>query len=239
MTRKAAADFLIRTVLDEAFRELATTDPQRAFEGYDLSEEEQSILRGRDDRLLGLLGQAVARPEAVGEQAAKQEPPQPHGTPLPTLPEVKLLLRLAPHAVQQPDSLSEVAYAASLHPWPGDQEPKGAATDGANQSEGENTAAQSEIAWVIRISPTVVEAQEAGLKVSYVASIHPLAAGEEEEQPSAQAPVRTLTNAPWNHHTESSAAKAAANAVLAGDPSERYQKLLDLIQAVQTGDHRG
>ena len=43
MKRGSAADFLVRTVLDGAFRELAIANPQRAFEGYELSEEEKDI----------------------------------------------------------------------------------------------------------------------------------------------------------------------------------------------------
>ena len=90
------ADFLVRTVLDEAFRELARTNPQRAFEGFDLSEDEKEILCARDQRLLGLLGAAVAQENRSGEDRPA-EIPSPRGAPTkPSLPEVKLLLRLVP-----------------------------------------------------------------------------------------------------------------------------------------------
>ena len=239
MTRRSAADYLIRAVLDEAFRELAVADPKRAFEGYDLSEEEQEILRSRDGRLLGLLGEAVAHARAFVEHPAEEGSSKTAESPLPSLPEVKLLLRLAPHARQLPDSASEVAYAASLHPWPGDDETS-PTPNGAHAENGEQTEEHhAEIAWIVRITPTVVGPQETGLKVAYSASIHPLAVGTDEKQPSAQGPTQASARSPWSHHLESSAAKAAARAVRAGDASRRYEKLLELIQALQTGDDRG
>jgi len=45
MKRGSAADLLIRAVLAEAFRELALANPERAFEGFDLSEEEEEFRR--------------------------------------------------------------------------------------------------------------------------------------------------------------------------------------------------
>ncbi|MCP4249640.1 MAG: hypothetical protein GY778_21580, partial [bacterium] len=47
MKGKSTADFLIRVVLDDAFRELALDDPQRAFEGYDLSPAQRELLSSR------------------------------------------------------------------------------------------------------------------------------------------------------------------------------------------------
>jgi hypothetical protein len=239
MARGSAADFLIRTVLDEAFRELALADPQRAFEGYDLSEEEQEILRSRDDRLLGLLGEAAAYGQALVEHPAEDESAKAAESSLPTLPEVKLLLQLVPHSAQQPDSPSNIAYAASLHPWPGDHNSKTADAESGERTDIHNDPALPGIAWIIRITPTVLDAQEDGLKVAYAASIHPLGVGAEQQQQPTEGATRALAGSVWNHQVESSAAKAAARAVRASDASQRYEKLLELIQALQTGDDRG
>ncbi len=238
MTRGSAADFLIRTVLDEAFRELALAEPQRAFEEYDLSAEEKKILSSPDDRLLGLLGAASVRGEAADEHPPKKAVSKPAAAPLPRLPEVKLLLRLAPHAAQLPDSKSRVAYTASLHPWPHDRAPKSTDAESDEQSAGHDDGPPPEIAWIVRIKPTVIDAQETGLKVAYTASIHPLDADTGEEQPSAPGPTPAVASPPWNHHIESSAAQAAARAVLESDARQRYEKLLGLIHALQTGDER-
>lgn len=227
MTRGSAADFLIRTVLDEAFRELAMADPQRAFEGYDLSDEEREILSSRDDRLLGLLGRAVAQGQESVEHLETPRSSEAAAQSLPNLPEVKLVLRLAPHTPQPSEPASRAAYEASLHPW----------LDEYADEESNDTPPR--LAWIVRITPTVVDSRETGLTVAYSASIHPFVVRTGHRDSSAQEPTQALASPPWNHHIESSAAKDAARAVRASDASERYEKLLDLIHALQTGDDRG
>lgn len=227
MTRGSAADFLIRVVLDEAFRELAMADPQRAFEGYNLSDSERGILSGRDERLLELLGRAVAPGRASDAHREARDSSKAAARPLPTLPEVKLVLRLAPHTPQPAEATPQAAYEASLQPWL------------AEHATGQCGAAPAGLAWLVRITPTVVDSQEAGLTVAYSASIHPLAAGAGDSGPLNQQPARAPASPPWNHHIESSAAKEAALAVRASDARGRYEKLLDLIHALQTGDDRG
>ncbi len=239
MARGAATEFLIRTVLDDAFRELALTDPQRAFEGYDLSEEERDILCSRDGRLLGLLGAAVAHAKAPIEPTAKGESVETAESPLPSLPEVNLLLRLDPRVTQAPDSAPSVGYAASLMPWSGDHERKPTDAESTEQAEDHGDGTPPGVSWIIRITPTVVDSTEAGLKVAYHAAIHPDSANAGEEQSSVEWPTTTSAMSPWLHHVESAAAKAAAQAVRASDPDGRYEKLLELISTLQTGDERG
>ena len=239
MTRGSAADFLIRAVLDEAFRELAIADPQSAFEGYDLNEEEQEILRSRDARLLGLLGEAVGQAKASVEHPERTGGSKTTESSPPSLPEVKLLLRLEPQASQAPDSASGVAYAASLHPWPGDDESKRTDAQSDERTEGHEDGAPPKMAWMVRITPTVVEVLETGLKVAYSAAIHPFTADADVKQPSAQGPTRPSARSPWDHHVESTAAQAAARAVRASGAGQRYEKLLELIHALQTGDEGG
>ena len=236
MKRGSAADFLVRTVLDEEFRELALANPQRAFEGYELSEEEKDILRSRDHRLLGLLGEAVAHKGAPAEHQLQKEHTDPTAPTLPSLPEVKLLLRLAPHVPQSPGSETNVSYAASLHSWPCEEELE-TDPDSDEQATGQPGAAVGEVRWIVRITPNVVESQEAGLTVAYTASIHPLMADPNQVHPSVREPTQELASPPWNHHVESTAAKTAARAALAADRGERYGKLLELVHALQTGDN--
>ena len=232
------ADFLVRTVLDEAFRELTLSNPQRAFEGFDLTTKEKEILCARDHRLLGLLGAVVTQGKPVAEHPSPQAPSTPATPTLPALPEVMLLLRLAPRAAPGADSGAEVAYEASLHPWAGD----GAATTGPNTAEQDERgadAAVGEVRWMIRITPQVVNAKDSGLEVAYSASIHPVTGPDEPAPPPAMRPTAELSGSPWNHHVESSAARAAARAVHAAEPGQRYARLLELVQALQTGDESG
>ena len=236
MTRKSAANFLVRAVLDETFRDLALSNPQRAFEGFDLTEEEKEILRGRDHRVLGLLGDAVRLQEPVAEPTLEKAPPTPVAPTLPGLPEVKFLLRLIPQAVPSPGSDPKVSYAASLHPWPADDEPKGGSNSAAPT---ENGAEAAEVRWLIRIAPEVVESRDTGLAVAYSASIHPVTAEVDETGPADRAAPPEAAGSPWNHHLDSPAARAAAKAVQSADPSQRYAKLLELVNALQTGGHDG
>ena len=220
LTSGSAADFLIRTVLDDAFRDLAMADPRRAFEGYDLSLEEQDILSSRDERLLGLLGQAAGN---TGPQVTPPVKASPEDTPpaaAPVLPDVVLLLCLEPQTAQLPDSTAKVVYAASLHPWSGDVS---------------SPPVDAELTWLVRITPTVIEAQQAGLKVAYAASIQPFTGGAGEHVQPSSGPASAPAMTPWRHNLESPAAKAAAQAVLASEAPNRYQKLLELIRALQTG----
>ena len=48
MSQNAVQNIIGRAVMDEAFRKLLFSDPDKAFEGYDLTEEEKKILRALD-----------------------------------------------------------------------------------------------------------------------------------------------------------------------------------------------
>ncbi|MBL7223157.1 MAG: hypothetical protein ISS72_04830, partial [Candidatus Brocadiae bacterium] len=217
MRRESAADFLIRTVLDEQFRELAVADPHRAFEGYDLSEREREILLARDGRLLGLLGEAIGQDEAPAEPPHSDVGAATSASPTPSLPEVKLLLRLTPFVAQDPQSGTKVSYEASLHPWPDDGDPKSGDARRGQKTEPDGDCPPTEIKWMVRVVPTIVGSQESGLVVSYSASIHPVAEDADDVRPSAEAPTPKPASSPWTHHVESSAARAAARAGRACD----------------------
>jgi hypothetical protein len=229
LTTKSATDFLIRTVLDETFRELALNDPHSALEEYDLTDRQREIILARDSRLLELLGQAVDQREPVADPLPAgftgTHTPQP-----PDLPEVKLLLRLTPFVAPDAETNAKLSYEASLRPWPDQADPESApATDGATPA----------VSWMIRIAPTVVAAQETGTEVSYSASITPLATQQSETQPPTADAAAQPGTPPWYHHTESAAARAAARNVRQCDPTQRFGKLLELIRTLQIGDQGG
>ena len=94
---------------------------------------------------------------------------------------------------------------------------------------------------VVRINGVPVNAYqvEAGLQVAYSASIDCQLARRDQAIPPMPDAAQKLASPPWNHHVESSAAKAVAQAVRMADPDERYAKLLELVHALQTGDIGG
>lgn len=48
MSQQAVQNLIGRAVMDAAFRNLLFSDPDKAFEGYDLTEEEKNVLRNLD-----------------------------------------------------------------------------------------------------------------------------------------------------------------------------------------------
>jgi hypothetical protein len=48
MSKEAVQNLIGRAVMDEAFRELLFSDPEKAFEGSDLTPEEKKLLRSLD-----------------------------------------------------------------------------------------------------------------------------------------------------------------------------------------------
>ena len=62
MSQQAVQNLIGRAVMDEAFRELLFGDPDSAFEGYDLTEEEKEILRNLDaDEMTSFAGKLDER----------------------------------------------------------------------------------------------------------------------------------------------------------------------------------
>ncbi len=234
MKTGSVADFLVRVVLDEAFREQALADPKSALKGFDVSEEEKEILCRRDHRVLGLLGNAVTLQAEGGGHPAQLTPTESDTDTLPELADVKLVLRLAPQASKE----GAVSYAASLHPWTDDEKPP-QDVGTAEQAGGAAGTAPGDVAWIIQVVPTVVKSGEDGLTVSYSASIQPFLSGSANDGETGPPMTSATAGAPWNHHLESTAAKHAAKAVAVAEPDQRYQKLLELVHALQTGDDGG
>jgi len=126
--------FLIRAALDEVFLGLCRTDPVRAMEGFELSEEERGALRRQEPDLLMLLGQAVREgmgmaSEAAGDHAVEDEavdgpiPDQgtPSASPAPVpvaLPDVVFAVRLTPQATWSQTQGLQVSYSATIEPLP-------------------------------------------------------------------------------------------------------------------------
>jgi hypothetical protein len=48
MSQQAVQNLIGRAVMDAEFRNLLFSDPDKAFEGYDLTEEEKNVLRNLD-----------------------------------------------------------------------------------------------------------------------------------------------------------------------------------------------
>lgn len=216
--------FLVRTVLDDAFRELARTDPDAAFEAYDLSPADREVIRERGPAMLRLLGEALeAGDDAVPARPTPRAPPaeaapvqspkgDPRGTPvglddevepLPELPDAELLLRLRPQTHVDDQGDRKILHAASLHPWP--------PTDGDPGA----------VAFHLRFTPTVGRGRDGRVQVAYAGSLQSVSPGA--EPPPAE---------PWGHRTDTEAVREATRGVRDADPDDRYQRLLELAAAI-------
>lgn len=62
MSQQTVQNLIGRAVMDESFRDLLFNDPDSAFEGHDLTEEEKEILRNLDaDEVAGFAGKLDER----------------------------------------------------------------------------------------------------------------------------------------------------------------------------------
>lgn len=214
--------FLKRTVLDQAFRELARTDPEVAFQGFELTAEEQDILRHGDERMLNLLGRVLQADWQLSPESAAHTESSPVSTvpepDAPSLPLVDLTLRLTPFVSETEDGDPAYRFAASLHPWP---MPDAAQAD-----------ANVAVDFHIHIVPTIIRPSGASAQVSYAATID----GRMRDDLTPETPADASSSVVPRYFGHSLAAEQASKAVLEATPSERRAKLHALAHALRTGD---
>ena len=225
------AEFLIKSVLDTGFRELALSYPDRAFEGFDLSTDEKDILRSGDERVLGLLGRVLQYSWPVQPATSNQKPLAESTTPsTQTLPEVALRLRFVPYAAESPDARLQFNYEASLHPWTDDPATEDRSVDDST------AAANAAFDMMIRIVPTVISLAGTEPKVAYAATIQSPGSGTGPGPPLEPGGSYAGTTPASRYHGNSLAAREAAAAVGQAEPNQRYARIFDLIRALRQGD---
>ncbi len=198
---------LSRIANDAAFAALLASDPDAALADYDLTAQEERLVRSGGADALALLtfeARGAQRPASKSPERAPSAPLLP-GQPLPP---VELLLSLSPTLQPGPDGTPQIAHVAALH-----------SPDAADLSG---------VLFRLRVSPLALPQPDGTMQVSYTAALDPLAA---EHDPAAR-PDTAVPTAPWGHDTDSPAVRAAAAAVLAADPADRHAAILDLIAAV-------
>jgi len=227
-------EFLVKSVLEARFRELALSDPDGAFEGFDLSVDEKDILRSGDERVLSLLGRVLkySGPAQHNQQPKGEHSSQPSVFPHQSLPEIILRMRLVPHAVRSPDNLIELSYSVSLHPWADDPATWDQPVDGATDPE--SVAAAVDL--MIRIVPTLISLPGSEPKLAYSASIQSPKVGLGTVAPLGKGETSDGTTLPSRYHGDSLAARQAAAEVSQAEPDQRYPKLLKLVNALRCGE---
>ena len=116
---------LIQSALQPELRRRLAESPDEVFGEFDLTEEQRDILRKPDDRLLALLGAALARQSEAQPDAgtrAEELPPQPvpQGR---QLPDLRLALTVVPVAIEEGGQLRGLTFAAWVNPLPEGTDP--------------------------------------------------------------------------------------------------------------------
>ena len=120
---------LIESALQPDLRRRLLDSPEDVFPEFDLTEEQRDILRKRDDRLLELLGAALARQAGAGASpvAPAAELPEPQSSPPPPqarqLPDLRLALTVVPVAQEEAGKLHSLTFAAWVNPLPEGTDP--------------------------------------------------------------------------------------------------------------------
>jgi hypothetical protein len=207
----ALRQFLEKVVLDDTFRELASSDPDRAFEGFDLTDWHREVLRRQDHEVLALLGEVLRDEKGSLPQRVETGPTsEPTGT-VPDLDEAQLVVHLRPYAHQDEQGAIQLTYAASIHQWPAP------------------AAEPGMVSFLLRVMPQAALAAGGQLHISYAAMIQP-APRPGEDPPPPGPPVPQSSSGPLAVPSE---VVNATDAVRAASPEDRYQRLLDLIEALQ------
>jgi len=224
-----AGRVLVRYLLDEGFRAHMDAAPEAALAEYDLTEEERAALIARDDRVLDLIGAEV---RASPREPGVAPPPEPHDEAAAvapediTLPEVALYLRLVPRTSRDEAGQLRVQYLTRIYPSPPD--PAVPLPGGPGIPERDDPALKlPEATFRLRLAPQVYRRGE-DLEVHYRGAIHAVG-------PEAPPATRSTVASPWGHDTGSAAVRAAAEAVHAAEPEDRYAAILDLITAMKGG----
>jgi hypothetical protein len=203
-------ELLIASALDADLLEHLREHPDDVLDGYDLTLEQREIIRSPDNRLLPLLGAALAR-RSVSQPAPEIAESAPHAVLQgKALPEVGLALTIVPCATG--DSYS---YAVWVNPLPEGTDPSSLPPPPGATLPGEPL---SPLYAVVRLSPMMLQG---GAQVALWASL--------TQSTNVEAPPAASLD------STSDAIQAAAAAVRAASHETRYDKLIELARVVQGG----
>ncbi|MBZ5617603.1 MAG: hypothetical protein LAQ69_02540 [Acidobacteriia bacterium] len=240
---------LIRSALDADLRQRLAESPDQVFREFDLTEEQQELLRRPDHRLLPLLGAALARQagpcdplsEASASGLEPDATPPPHAAPTPpphaairarTLPDISLALTVVPCARIENGECKGFSYAVWVNPLPEGADPANLPPPGASLPG----QPLSPLHLVIQIS--AVELQDAAGKPQVGLSASLRQSSNTVGPPSPES-AGTPEVSPFGSDLRSEGVRAAVRAVRnAPRREERYDRLIDLMQALRGGEVR-
>lgn len=220
ISRPGIDRLLIASALDGDLRQRLLNSPDDVFPEFDLTEHEKDILRSPDQRLLPLLGGALARQSAATapapDPAATQH--QPHAVvEARTLPEISLALTVVPCAQFENGRIVKVVYAAWVNPLPAGVDPASLPPPAGAVLPGQPLAP---LHAVIQVS--VVQTQDAiGMSAALLQSSNMSA-------PPPQPPVAG--------DLRGASVQSAIAAVRSASSQERRARIVELLRALRGGE---
>jgi hypothetical protein len=219
ISRPGIDRLLIASALDGDLRRRLLDTPDDVFPEFDLTEDEKDILRSPDQRLLPLLGAALARQSAAAALAPDTpEQRQPHAViEARTLPDISLALTLVPCAQYENGRIVKVVYAAWVNPLPEGVDPASLPPPAGAALPGKPLAP---LHAVIQVS--VVETQGAiGLSAALLRS----------SNMSAPPP-----GPPVEGDLRSASVETAIAAVRSASSQDRRPRIVELLRALRGGE---
>jgi len=226
---------LIESALQPELRRRLVESPDEVFRDYDLSEEEKEILRRPDDRLLPLLGAALARQmESSGPsgEAPSVSPAPPALIEARTLPDTWLALTVVPCAHCEEGRLKGISYVVWASPIPEGGDPATMPPPEGVVFPGQPLAP---LYAVIQLSAVETQDAAGNPQVGLWASLG------QSSNVAALPPPETAGDpkaSPFGSRLDSPQVQAAVAAVREASSDERRNRLIDLMRVLRSGDVR-
>lgn len=209
--------------------------PESVFEEYDLSEEEQDLLRTPDHRLLPLLGAVLQRSSSrsASPQASSLAPEVQVPTPDPASPEAKMLPDTRLALTVLPCQIGErIAFAAWISPLGEGADPSRIPPPAGSNLPG------------VPLNPLHAVAQITAAQVndgSGKPRINMWASLRQSTNIISAPPPETMgdpQSSPFASKMDSPAVRAAAREARDAAPANRYVKIAALLRTLRGGDVR-
>jgi hypothetical protein len=209
------AQLLIDSALKSELRRRLEEAPEEVFGEYSLSAEERALLRAPDHRLLPLLAEALGAQTRSEELAPPASPAPAVSLPVDSqmLPDAQMALTVIPCLVG-----GQIAYAAWIAPMHEGADPSRMPPPPGAMLPGQPL---TPLHAVIQVSGAQLKDAGGNLRVNLWASFR------QSTNAASPASAASAVLAPE--------VRAAAAAVHAATPAERYEKLLALAQSLEGG----
>ena len=224
---------LIESALQPELCRRLRESPDEVFRDFDLTEEEKDILRQPDHRLLPLLGEALARQmessHPLGE-ASSESPVTPAPIEARPLPSTWIALTVVPCVLQEEGQIKGISYVVWANPMPEGGDPGSLPAPAGVVFPGQPLAP---LHAVIQLSAVQSQDVAGNPQVGLWASLR--------QSPNTPPPPETAGDpkaSPFGSRLDSPHVQAAVAAVRQASSEERYERLIDLMRALRSGDVR-